>query len=84
MYTQEERKDRNESKRIKAGTRQKKHRKIRDLCRCNLELELLGLLPRVVLVTEVTVRGGSEVDGLLEVELLDCGVLAGKFLMGLW
>jgi len=37
----------------------------------SLELELLGLLPRVGRVTEVTVRGGLEVDWLLEVELLD-------------
>ena len=36
-----------------------------------LELERLGLLPGVVGVTEVTVRGGLEVDWLLEVELLD-------------
>jgi hypothetical protein len=36
-----------------------------------LELELLGLLPRVGRVTEVTVRGGLEVLGLLEVELLN-------------
>lgn len=33
------------------------------------KLERLGLLPVVRLVTEVTVRGRLEVDGLLEVEL---------------
>jgi hypothetical protein len=37
----------------------------------NLVLELLGLLPGVVGVTEVTVRGGLSVDGGLELELLD-------------
>lgn len=36
-----------------------------------LELERLGLLPGVVGVTEVTVRGGLQVLRLLEVELLD-------------
>ena len=36
-----------------------------------LELELLGLLPCEVLVGEVTVLGGLEVDGVDEVELLD-------------
>jgi len=36
-----------------------------------LELELLGLLPVVGGVSEVTIRGGLEVDGLLEVEFLD-------------
>lgn len=35
----------------------------------NLELERLGLLPGVRRVTEVTVRGGLQVLGLLEVEL---------------
>lgn len=38
----------------------------------SLEVELLGLLPGVGGVTEVTVRGGLVVDGLLQVELLDC------------
>lgn len=37
----------------------------------NLKLELLGLLPRVSGVSEVAVRGGDLVLGLLEVELLD-------------
>src|SRR5688572_8950616 len=36
-----------------------------------LKLELLGLLPRVVGVAEVTVRCSLEVLGLLEAELLD-------------
>ncbi len=36
-----------------------------------LELELLGLLPGEVLVGEVTVLSGLEVDGVDEVELLD-------------
>lgn len=40
----------------------------------SLELELLGLLPGVGRVTEVTVRSGLEVDWLLEVELLDWDV----------
>jgi hypothetical protein len=38
----------------------------------DLELELLGLLPGVVGVTEVTVRSGLSVDGSLELEFLDC------------
>ncbi len=36
-----------------------------------LELELLGLLPTEVLVSEVSVLGGLEVDWLGQVELLD-------------
>ena len=40
----------------------------------SLELELLGLLPGVGRVAKVTVRGGLEVDGLLEVELLDYNI----------
>lgn len=37
----------------------------------SLELELLRLLPRVGGVTEVTVRSGLEVLGLLETQVLD-------------
>lgn len=38
----------------------------------HLELELLGLFPREVLVgTEVTVLGGLEVDGAVQVQLTD-------------
>jgi hypothetical protein len=36
-----------------------------------LELELLGLLPGELLVGEVTVLSGLEVDGVDEVKLLD-------------
>lgn len=39
----------------------------------SLEHELLGLLPRVGRVTEVTVSSGPKVLRLLEVEGLDCG-----------
>jgi hypothetical protein len=42
-----------------------------NLIRNDLELELLGLLPGVVGVTEVTVRSGLSVDGSLELEFLD-------------
>ena len=37
----------------------------------HLELESLGLLPAEVLVCEVTVLGGLEIDWLSQVELLD-------------
>lgn len=39
----------------------------------SLKVELLGLLPRVGRVTEVTVSSGLKVLRLLEVEGLDCG-----------
>ena len=39
-----------------------------------LQLELLGLLPGVRRVAKVAVRGGFEVNGVLQVELTDCGV----------
>lgn len=38
----------------------------------SLKVELLGLLPRVGRVTEVTVSSGVKVLRLLEVEGLDC------------
>lgn len=38
----------------------------------SLKVELLGLLPRVGRVTEVTVSSGLKVLRLLEVEGLDC------------
>ena len=40
--------------------------------RTHLEGQSLGLLPAVLGVAEVTVRGGLEVLGLLEVKLLNC------------
>ncbi len=39
--------------------------------RCS-EFESLGLFPGVGWVTEVTVRGGLEVDGFLEVKVSNC------------
>ena len=45
--------------------------RVRKERRRRLKLELLGLLPRVVGVSEVTVRGGDLVLGLLKVELHD-------------
>jgi hypothetical protein len=52
---------------------------VHDIDRVCLELERLGLLPVVVGVTEMTVRGGLEVDGLLEVELTHYSSADGHF-----
>ena len=53
------------------GVRCRKVQQVDTLAAKRLELELLGLLPGVGRVAKVTVRGGLEVDGLLEIELLD-------------
>ena len=43
------------------------------------ELQLLGLLPRVLGVAEVAVGRGLQVLGLLEAERLDCKIVEGTF-----
>jgi hypothetical protein len=63
-------KERKEGERRRSGRRKREKRKRRG--QRKLKVELLCFLPGVVGVTEVTVRRGDLVLGLLEVELLDC------------
>lgn len=64
-----ERGGRREATESRRGGGKQKRGKIASIKR--LELELLGLLPGVVGVAEVAVRGGLEVLGLLQAKLLD-------------